>query len=65
MLINTKRPWEKSNEEAKKTLDEAIRNILNIGYALKPFLPGTAEKIEKIFRGGEKLEATLFPRATL
>jgi len=65
VLINTKRPWEKSNEEAKKTLDEAIRNILNIGYALKPFLPGTAEKIEKIFRGGEKLEATLFPRATL
>lgn len=65
LLISTKRPWEKSDEEAKITLNDAIRNILNIGYALEPFLPETAKKIEKIFRGGEKLEAPLFPRVTL
>lgn len=63
-LLNTDAPW---NISDTKRLTEIIRphalNILNISYQLKPFIPETAEKIQKQFQGPKiKSEKPLFPR---
>jgi len=63
-LLDTDTPWNISNT---KRLTEIIipraLDILNISYQLKPFLPETAEKIQKQFQGTKiKAEASLFPR---
>jgi len=54
--IDQTKPWEKRGEELKKILQKPIKGILEIAYLLKPFLPETSEKIEKIFRA-EKITA--------
>lgn len=68
--IDKKRPWEQTGDEFKRTLGKIIvategsRGLLNIAYLLRPFLPDTAEKIEKIFTA-KKIKAPkkpLFPR---
>lgn len=68
--IDKNRPWEKKGESLKRSLSKIIvasegaRGILNIAYLLQPFLPETAEKIEKIFTA-DKIKAPrqpLFPR---
>lgn len=64
--INEKRPWElvESNpEEAVRVLSGLVSSIREISWKLKPFLPQTAEKIQKIF-AGPKIKSTppLFPR---
>jgi len=63
-LLDTDTPWNISNT---KRLTEIIipraLDILNISYQLKPFLPETAEKIQKQFQGPKiKSEKPLFPR---
>ena len=63
LLIDKEKPWEKSDDEVKNTLSNAVQNILDIAYALIPFLPETAEKIRKQFAGKRiKSEKPLFPR---
>ncbi|PJE68329.1 methionine--tRNA ligase, partial [Candidatus Shapirobacteria bacterium CG10_big_fil_rev_8_21_14_0_10_38_8] len=67
--IDKERPWELTSSEAKKRLDiiirgsESIRSLLEIAYALAPFMPETAKKIEKQFSGPKIISSTsLFPR---
>jgi methionyl-tRNA synthetase len=67
--LSRERPWVKdlSDENQKLSkfvnLTTAIENILAVAFCLKPFLPETAEKIEKQFKGPKiKAEAPLFPR---
>lgn len=62
--IDKTRPWEKEGKELEKILEKPIKVILEISYLLKPFLPETAEKIEKIFRAKniQAPEEPLFPR---
>ncbi len=62
--INTVEPW-KITDQKKLTqvLQSAVDGILRISNELKPFLPETAEKIEKQFRGPKITSGKpLFPR---
>lgn len=60
--INTEKLWEKTKTKTV-ALIEAIEDIRQIASDLQPFLPETAEKIQKQFRGPKiKSEAPLFPR---
>ena len=60
--IDENRLWENTNKK-KEVLIEVIQKIRQIAFDLKPFLPETAEKIEKQLRG-PKIKSTrpLFPR---
>ena len=61
--IDKSKPWGKSGEELKKILKKLVRNLLKIASSLQPFLPETAEKIEKIFTADNiKAGEPLFPR---
>ena len=61
--IEKTRPWELENNELEESLENAVTIIRDIGYNLKPFLPETAEKIEKQFSGPKiKSGKPLFPR---
>lgn len=62
--LNIKKPWEKEKGFHQTVLwGELISGIREIAYNIKPFLPETAEKIEKQFKGPKiKSEAPLFPR---
>lgn len=67
--INKEHPWKQELTESNKTLSniiigtEELTSLGEIIFCLKPFLPETAEKIEKQFTA-EKIVATtpLFPR---
>lgn len=67
--INKERPWQQELEDSNKTLSniivgtEALTSLREIIFCIKPFLPETAEKIEKQFTA-EKIVAQppLFPR---
>lgn len=63
-VISKDEPWKISD---KKELEEKLKlyvsNILDIAYNLRPFLPETAEKIEKQFAGPKiTTSGPLFPR---
>ena len=66
--INKQKPWElvKTDSELSRLhryLQSYITEILIIGTLLKPFLPETAEKIEKQFKGPKiTSQKPLFPR---
>jgi len=62
--LDEKAPWKVEDKKKLKTiLQEAIDVIRQISYELQPFLPETAEKIEKQFQGPKiKSEKPLFPR---
>jgi len=61
--INKEEPWKLTGEALKKFLTGAVSIIRNLSYNLKPFLPDTAEKIEKQFLGPKiKSDLPLFPR---
>lgn len=49
LLIDSKKIWELKNQEAQLTLSELVTGIREIAFSLIPFLPETAEKIEKQF----------------
>ncbi|OGM18942.1 methionine--tRNA ligase [Candidatus Woesebacteria bacterium RIFCSPHIGHO2_01_FULL_38_26b] len=60
--INSEKLWEDTNKKLK-VLVKLIGEIRQIVYDLKPFLPETAEKIERQFKGPKiKSEKALFPR---
>lgn len=62
--IDETKPWGKTGRDLEKILQKPIKEILEIAFLLKPFLPETSEKIEKIFTA-KKIKAPkipLFPR---
>lgn len=61
--LNEKKPWKKGGIHKLAIWDTLIKGIHQIAFDLKPFLPETAEKIEKQFKG-PKIKSTkpLFPR---
>ena len=66
-IFDQHKPWEliKSDQtnELDSLLSECIRSILEISVLLRPFMPKTAEMIEKQFKGPKiKLLSPLFPR---
>lgn len=61
--VDESRPWEKKGEELKEILTGLVGNLLEIASSLKPFMPETAEKIDKIFTADKtKAGKPLFPR---
>jgi methionyl-tRNA synthetase len=63
--LNKETPWklEKTDPKRKEILTRIIGLILQANTFLKPIIPDTSEKIEKIFSGEIKaLEKPLFPR---
>ena len=68
--ISEKKPWamakiESQKKELTECLTKAAAEILAIASLLKPFLPQTAAKIEKIFTAPKiKKGESLFPRLT-
>ncbi len=62
--MNHNTPWlEKDKSKLKDILQSEIDDLRKIAFRLRPFLPETAEKIEKQFKGPKiKSEAPLFPR---
>lgn len=62
-FINEEEPWKLSDKKLKSVLVHLIDHVRSIAINLKPFLPETAEKIEKQFKGPKiKSEKPLFPR---
>lgn len=62
-IINEKEVWKLKGKEKENALIYLVKEIRQIAYDLKPFLPETAEKIEKQFSGPKiKSEEPLFPR---
>jgi methionyl-tRNA synthetase len=63
VFINERKVWSLEGKEKDNALKELVKRIRQIAYDLKPFLPETAEKIEKQFKGPEiKAADPLFPR---
>ena len=62
--LNNEKPWEiREKEKLREAITPHAQNILDLAYQLKPFLPDTAEKIEKQFSGPKiKSQKPLFPR---
>lgn len=68
-FLNEEKPWEKPKNKALESLGKMLTgthtliSLNEIAYAIKPFLPETAEKIEKQFKGPKiKSIKPLFPR---
>lgn len=61
--INKKEPWKLEGKKLDIFLQSTVISIKHIAYNLQPFLPETAEKINKIFEGPRiKASKPLFPR---
>lgn len=62
--INIDKPWEKSDAKAGKDLIVYVEKILQLTLPLSIFLPETAAKIQRIFKGPKVLAPStpLFPR---
>lgn len=61
--VSAEEVWKKSPNEVKVFLDDYVKDIRSIAFNLKPFMPDTAEKIEKQFKGPKiQAETPLFPR---
>lgn len=62
-FINEEEPWKKEGEELEKILIHLVDHLRSIAFNLKPFLPETAERVERQFKGQKiKSEDPLFPR---
>jgi methionyl-tRNA synthetase len=61
--ISENEPWKLEGDKLKEVLNFAANSILHIAYSLRPFLPGTAEIIEKQFTESKIIATSpLFPR---
>lgn len=61
--INIKKPWEKEGDKLYQILKPIVSEIQKIAFNLKPFLPETADKIEKQYTQSKiKSGKPLFPR---
>lgn len=56
VLINEKKVWSLNGKDKEKIVQELLKEVNQIAYDLKPFLPETVKKIEKQQKG------PLFPR---
>ena len=62
-FINEEEPWTLKGDELKKVLIYLVDHIRSIVHNLRPFLPETAQKIEKQFKSPKIVaDAPLFPR---
>jgi len=66
-LISETKPWELAKagktKELEEILNKAANEVFEVSQLLKPFLPETAEKVEKIFTAKKiKKGKPLFPR---
>jgi len=62
-FINETKAWEQKDKSLEKILNELVIGIRQIAFNLEPFLPETADKIEKQFAGPKiKSGDPLFPR---
>lgn len=63
--LNDDAPWNLKEESLKRALEKQVKRIRQVSFELKPFLPETAERIEKQFTGPKiQTAAPLFPRIT-
>lgn len=63
VLINTVEVWKLSDQDRKTVLESLVKPVRQIAVNLKPFLPQTADKIEKQFKGPKiTYQKPLFPR---
>jgi len=62
--LSAQAPWKMPDPEQKKAvLAQSAQNILDIGFALRPFLPASADKIIAQYGAGEiRKGEPLFPR---
>ena len=66
--IEETKPWvlqkDGKNDELAEFLDEMIAGLGIIGHWLTPFMPGTAEQLQNMFKAGRAIERgePLFPR---
>lgn len=62
-VIDEEKPWELKGKRLEIVLQKLVNEIRQIAFNIKPFLPETAEKIEKQFKGPKiKSGKPLFPR---
>jgi methionyl-tRNA synthetase len=62
-FIDEKKPWSLQGEKLDQVLEHLVKEIREIAKILSPFMPQTAEKIQKQFAGPKiKSEKPLFPR---
>lgn len=62
-FINGEEPWKLTGDKLEKVLIHLVTHIRTISFNLEPFLPETAEKIEKQFTGPKIAAGSpLFPR---
>lgn len=62
-LLDEWKPWTEGGLKSAVHWTELISGIRQIAFDLQPFIPETAEKIQKQFAGSKiKAEAPLFPR---
>ncbi len=60
--IDAGQPWKLNDSDLRKFLDKTVPEIQSLSFNLSPFLPQTAEKIQKQFSGRIKSGSALFPR---
>jgi len=61
--IDNKKPWTLRGKKLEKVLQPLAKEIQEISFLIKPFLPETSEKIEKQYAGPKiKSDKPLFPR---
>jgi methionyl-tRNA synthetase len=61
--VDSRHPWNLKGEELEKVLDYLVKEVQKIALLIEPFLPETAEKIQKQFKGPKiKAGEPLFPR---
>lgn len=60
--IDENKPWELTGKELENVLKHCSKEISQIAWLLKPFLPETAEIIQKQFTGLVQSQKPLFPR---
>ena len=64
-FVSEKRVWELKDKERVEALTKLVGEIRQIAVDLAPFMPETAEKIDKQFRGEKIVKGeSLFPRLT-
>jgi methionyl-tRNA synthetase len=61
-FLNEKKPWALDQDQARVVIEECIEKLQEVVFNLGPFLPDTAEKIEKIFDGKAEIAGVLFPK---
>ena len=64
VILTDKKPWKMEDKnEIKKVLEPIAQDILNISFLLEPFMPETAQKLQKQFTDPQvKKGENLFPR---